>query len=336
MCSLLRDPPSPSVSGRRCHRPSPARARAAAARAARRPPSPALPLPQPGPRRTAGVTASAARLPPPADRRAAAGSRAIPAAPRSRRQTGPSSSTRPLGARAGPHAGRVTARPRTSAPARTGWRPRDARPTTPRAPPRAAPTAVPPRDRQRPRRDARGSRPRGCRRSRRQAPRARHDAAPPGGSVRSPPRSARRASSCRKATCAGPPTSIPEARHSSSRSTSSPASASSSEQLDLSRDARRPPRAALRAAPDSRAARASTASRTVSGISPCPAARISVTKNGFPPVWRYSSSASRRCGAASSATAACDSGWSLIRLPPRTSSPSTTRSCWERSSSSSR
>ena len=63
-----------------------------------------------------------------------------------------------------------------------------------------------------------------------------------------------------------------------------------------------------RAAPappsDSRAARASTASRTVAGTVWPSVASASVTKNGFPPVRAYSSSASTPCGAANSATAA--------------------------------
>ena len=49
---------------------------------------------------------------------------------------------------------------------------------------------------------------------------------------------------------------------------------------------RRPRRAASRAAGLSRAARPSTASRTVAGISSSPAASASVTKNGLPPVLR--------------------------------------------------
>jgi hypothetical protein len=74
-----------------------------------------------------------------------------------------------------------------------------------------------------------------------------------------------------------------------------------------------------------RAARASTASRTVSGIRPVPSASTSVTKNGFPAVRIYSSPASKPCGRASVTTADRDRPARSTRVtwPPAERSPST-------------
>jgi hypothetical protein len=70
---------------------------------------------------------------------------------------------------------------------------------------------------------------------------------------------------------------------------------------------------ASRAAADSRAARARTASRTVAGTPPRPDRRTSVTKKGLPAVFRYRCPGSIDDPRASSATASGESGANAIR-----------------------
>ena len=65
-------------------------------------------------------------------------------------------------------------------------------------------------------------------------------------------------------------------------------------QLRHAMERRRPPRAASR--PGEARRRASTASRTVGGISSSPAARTSVTKNGLPPVCAVAAPGVDACG----------------------------------------
>ena len=125
---------------------------------------------------------------------------------------------------------------------------------------------------------------------------------------------ASRASSCRNATHSPSVGSIPEARHSSRLSAESGVSFSSSQSSACTGStaivSRSPRPRVLR-----RAMRASTASRTVSGSSAPPAASASLTKNGFPPVFRYRSPASTPWSAASAATACSRQG--LDRDPCR-------------------
>lgn len=72
----------------------------------------------------------------------------------------------------------------------------------------------------------------------------------------------------------------------------------------------------LRALDESLDARARTASRTVAGMAGEPLARISVTKNGLPPVRRYSPAGSRPLPSASVRTAASVRRGSVVRRAP--------------------
>ena len=75
---------------------------------------------------------------------------------------------------------------------------------------------------------------------------------------------------------------------------------------------------------------ASTTSRAAAGTSRMPACSTSVTKNGLPPVSRYSSAGSRPLAAASRPTPGGDRGASVTRWIDRSParSPSATRSGW--------
>jgi type II secretory pathway component PulM len=82
-----------------------------------------------------------------------------------------------------------------------------------------------------------------------------------------------------------------------------------------------------RAADESRTARASTASRTVTGTVSVPAANTSVTKSGLPPVTLWRLVAGHPACLASFATASSESGESAMRrVHARGKSPMTNRS----------
>lgn len=156
----------------------------------------------------------------------------------------------------------------------------------------------------------------------------------PGGSACS---IASRASSCRNATPPASSWSIPASTHSSRWPGAAPA-ASASSQVATGGATTAAASSTFLAGADSRAARASTASRTVTGISSPPAARTSVTKNGFPPVVSYNRSWSTPPAPTRAATASRDNGSSRRRRtsPEPARSPRATRKGWDEPTSSSR